>query len=60
MQITVPFDMFNALPVEFKPCVVIYDFDDRGYSPAMIRAWLEHGVITAGQYKELLARLPPQ
>lgn len=59
MKLQFQFYQLAQLPLGFQPCVVTYDFDDRGYSREMIKVWLDKGLLTQEQHDELLRRLPP-
>lgn len=58
MKIEFQFYQLASLPIGYQPCVVSYDFEERGYSREMIKAWLAKGLLTREQYEELLSRLP--
>lgn len=58
MKLDFQFYQLASLPIGHQPCIVSYDFEDRGYSREMIKVWQAHGLLTQEQYNELLRRLP--
>lgn len=58
MKVAVEFYKLAALPVAHQPDVVVFDFEDRGYSPEMLKVWLDHKLLTQERYDFLMRCLP--